>query len=143
MLILNKIIIVEGKMKNKKIIFSILIIFLIFFVCGFKVYATDSIIQGADEFLEKGDEYILNMSSIKKVSDTLFNIFSILGTAFVVIVGAILGIQFITASPEGKAEIKEKLIPYTVGSVVIFGAVGIWNIAIGIMKNIEGQLIQI
>ena len=123
-------------MKNKKLIFSILIIFLIFFVCSFKVYATDSIIEGADKFLEEGNKNILNMGSIEEVSNTLFNIFSILGTAFVVIVGAILGIQFITASPEGKAEIKEKLIPYTVGSVVIFGAIGIWAFVANVLNGI-------
>ena len=44
------------------------------------------------------------------------------------IVGVVLGIQFITGSVEAKSKVKESLIPYFTGCVVIFGAFGILNL---------------
>ena len=41
-----------------------------------------------------------------------------------------------TAGIEQQAQIKQALIPYVVGCVVVFGAFGIWKIAIEILKNI-------
>lgn len=39
----------------------------------------------------------------------------------------IIGIKYITASPEGKADIKGTAIAYLIGAVCIFSAVGILN----------------
>lgn len=39
----------------------------------------------------------------------------------------IIGIKYITASPEGKADIKGTAIAYLIGAVCIFAAVGILN----------------
>jgi hypothetical protein len=51
------------------------------------------------------------------------------------LVGVILGIQFIVSATEGKAKIKEKLIPYCIGCIVVFGAFGIWKLVINILKD--------
>lgn len=37
-----------------------------------------------------------------------------------VIIMMIIGIKFITAAPDGKAQIKEKLVPTTIGALVLF-----------------------
>ncbi|MCR5146725.1 MAG: pilin [Clostridia bacterium] len=55
------------------------------------------------------------------------------------IVIGITGIRWITASPEKQAKLKEQLIGLVVATVVIFGAVGIWNLVRGIMKKVEGD----
>ncbi len=39
----------------------------------------------------------------------------------------VIGIKYITASPEGKADIKGTAIAYLIGAVCIFSAVGILN----------------
>ena len=39
----------------------------------------------------------------------------------------VIGIKYITASPEGKADIKGTAIAYLIGAVCIFAAVGILN----------------
>ena len=51
-------------------------------------------------------------------------------------VGTIIGIQFMMASAEEKAKVKEALIPYVVGCAVIFGAFTIWSIAVNIGQDI-------
>lgn len=48
------------------------------------------------------------------------------------IVGIIIGIQFMVASAEDKAKVKEALVPYVVGCIVIFGAFTIWSIAVNL-----------
>ena len=51
-----------------------------------------------------------------------------------VIIGMVIGIQFMTASVEEKAKIKESLVPYVVGCVVVFGAFGIWKLAVTVLS---------
>ena len=51
-----------------------------------------------------------------------------------VIVGIILGIKYMMASSEDKAQIKETLIPYVVSCVIMFGAFTIWKIVITIIQ---------
>ena len=54
-------------------------------------------------------------------------------------VGTIIGIQFMMASAEEKAKVKEALIPYVVGCAVIFGAFTIWSIAVNIGQDITSD----
>ena len=117
----------------KKIIFVAIIIL---FVFSLDIYATDSIIGGADNFLNAGNENILDKTQIKKTSDTIYTIFLVVGTCIVVITGAILGIKFMGSSVEEKAEVKESLMGYVTGAIVIFCAVTIWTIGIQVLQNI-------
>ena len=52
------------------------------------------------------------------------------------IIGMILAMQFMTGSIEAKSKVKESLIPYIAGCVVIFGAFGIWKLVVIILRNI-------
>ena len=40
-------------------------------------------------------------------------------------------------SVEQKAKVKDSLVPYIVGCIVIFGAFGIWKLVIQILNNLE------
>ena len=96
-----------------------------------------NIVSGADSFIQngQGDSKIDN-EDIHNLSDSIYNILLIIGTIVAMIVGVVLGIQFITGSVEAKSKVKESLIPYVVGCVVIFGAFGIWKLAITILQGI-------
>ena len=67
---------------------------------------------------------------LSEAGSGIFETLVIIGTALVVIIGGVLGIQFMLASVEDRAKIKEALIPYVLGSVIIFGAFGIWKMII-------------
>lgn len=126
--------------KMNNISFKIVIIFLIciFLCCSYSLAAdtTDDIIGGADNFIKKANtEGTIMQDSSQKAIDLLYNVFFAIGLVATVIVGVILGIQFMTASADGKAEVKEKLIPYTVGCVIVFGAFGIWKIVMLLLKD--------
>lgn len=122
-------------MKRK--IFFILIIFILMICSTHIVQATtiSDIIQGADGFITSGSSTdVIATDKLKSASDIIYNILLILGTIIAVIVGAVLGIQFIMGSVEQKAKVKDSLIPFIVGCVVIFGAFGIWKLVITILR---------
>ena len=84
----------------------------------------DQVMGGAENFISGANtENTISQSSLKNTIDLIYNILLALG-----IIVAILGVQFMVASADGKAELKERLVPYVVGCVVIFGAFGIWKI---------------
>lgn len=124
-------------MKSKVlIIFNlILIINLIFFNIN-KVQADgiSEVITGGDNFVQAGKDQgvTIDKSKIQETSNAIYNILLILGMCIAVAISGILGIQFMIGSAEEKAKIKDSLIPFIIGCIVIFGAFGIWKIFITI-----------
>ncbi len=89
----------------------------------------DQVMGGAENFISGANtENTISQSSLKNTIDLIYNILLAVGIIVAVVAGAILGVQFMVASADGKAELKERLVPYVVGCVVIFGAFGIWKI---------------
>ena len=102
-----------------------------------KALSISNIIGGADDFVNSGQaqsENALNTQIITDTSNLIYNTFLIVGVCVAVIVGAVLGIQFITGSVEQKVKVKESLIPFIIGCVVIFGAFGIWRLVIVLLR---------
>lgn len=124
-------------MKNKvnKIFISIILILSIFslFIPVTKATGLGEIISGADGFLSQGQDSV--PLKIEEMSDMIYNILLILGIVIAVIVGMIIGIKFMTGGAEEKAKVKELLIPYIAGCVVIFGAFTIWKIVVTILQS--------
>lgn len=74
------------------------------------------------------------------LSATMSNILGIVTVicyAAAVIMLLYLGVKYITASPEGKAEIKKSAIQYVIGAVLVFAAGTVLNI----IKNIAGKTV--
>lgn len=94
--------------------------------------------NGANIFMDSSsdDKQIFNETNQENAVTSFYWLFLGIGFALVVIIGVILGIQFITNGVEGKAKVKEKLIPYAIGSIVIFGAFGIWAIVLKVTQNV-------
>ena len=124
-------------MKNKtsKILISIILIFSIFslFIPTVKASELSESITEAGEFLNKGTQDV--PIAIDKMSDTIYNVLLIIGIVVAVIIGMMLGIRFITGSVGEKAKIKEQLIVYIAGCVVIFGAFTIWKLVVTILQS--------
>lgn len=109
----------------------------------------DDIMGGAKNFLNEGKDMTheiidsggvhtqtnLDTASLKESSQFFFNLLLAFGMVTAVIVGMIIGIKFMTSTIEEKAKIKEVLVPYVVSCVVIFGAFGIWKLAVNIFAE--------
>lgn len=98
----------------------------------------DDAINDAKDFVNQAEDDIgiVEESSLQKFSNSFYNIFLTVGTAIAVIVGIVIGIKYMLGSIEEKADIKQMLIPYAVGCIVVFGSFGIWKMIIEIMDNI-------
>lgn len=83
-----------------------------------------------------GTEFQLNTGKLQKASSNVFTIAIIVATVISVIVGVIIGIKFVTGSIEAQAETKKLLKPYLIGCFIIYGAFGIWSLAINILSNV-------
>ena len=120
-------------MKSKLFIIIILIVVInmIFFNIN-KVQANDisDVITGGDNFLKAGEGQSVGIDETKlqNTSDIIYNILLILGMCIAVITSGILGIKFMIGSAEEKAQIKDALIPFVIGCVVVFGAFAFWKI---------------
>lgn len=88
-------------------------------------------------FSNSSDVYVpLDEQKIKDLSNNIYNTLLTVAIILAAIILMVLGIQFITGSLEQKAKVKEMLIPFGIGCVVIFGAFGIWKIAVSIASKI-------
>ena len=117
--------------KIYKIIIAIIISVSICIILPNKSYGDDDWVGQADDFLDKAESTIaINKGIMKEASDDVYNILTSVGMILSVIVGIALGIIYMMASAVDRAKVKETLIPYLIGCLVIFGAFGIWKIVI-------------
>ena len=114
----------------------LILIMLILIICSTNIVqatTTGEIIEGADNFIATGQQTDkISGDALKTLSDAIYNVLLIVGTIIAVIIGAVLAIQFITGSVEQKAKIKDALVPFVIGWVIIFGAFGIWKLVVQI-----------
>ena len=92
----------------------------------------------AESFLKasEGQNIGIDEKKLNEASSDIYNILTSIGMVISVIVGLILGINFMMASAGDKAKVKEALIPYIVGCIVIFGAFGIWKLVINTFNGL-------
>lgn len=116
-----------------------------------KMAGIDDIINAGNGFINKGSEGASAIAKDKDVDispEGLAGEFLDIGTVLVaigvvtlLIVSVIMAIRWITATPDKQAKLKEQLIGLVIATVVIFGAIGIWNFVQGIMKKVESQTV--
>ena len=93
------------------------------------------VIQQGDNFVSRGN-ILIDQSKLDESMSFIFNSLFIVGMILTVFVGGFLGIKYIVASAEDKAEIKKTMIPFVVGSIVIFGAFTIWKVTVSILNEV-------
>ena len=94
-------------------------------------------IEGADGFIGAANGTPLKEKSLQDASDTLASTLMIVGVVVAMIVITALGIKFMTGSVEEKAKVKETLIPFVIGCIIIFGAYTIWNIVLQLTQSLK------
>lgn len=128
-------------MVKKGIYIIIITLLLLTFFSAFsntQAVSISNIISGAQNFENDGKQgyadNTINTQVLSDTSDLIYNTLLIVGTCVAVIIAAVLGIQFITGSVEQKVKVKESLLPFIVGCVVLFGAFGIWRLVILLLR---------
>lgn len=123
-----------------KIIFSIIsMLFIISTLTSYTyAFSIGDIFTGADNFIQAGiddENPTIDDTNLENMSDLLYNTLLVIAIVVAVIVGLVIGIQFMTGSVAQKAKVKETLIPYIAGCIVIFGAFGIWKLGVEILSQ--------
>ena len=121
----------------KTIIFTILILSLLGTFTKSFGFSLDDIFEEGKGFIEKGSENAAisttdAINSFVPVGLTLVGI----ATIVLVIVGLIMGVKYMIAGTNEKAQLKEKLIYYVISVVMVYGATGIFALVIQVFNNI-------
>lgn len=124
------------KSISKKVVLVLVILMLLFSINS-KVYAWSDIISKGDAFLGGAEESKIDQSDMQELSGFLYNTLLSAGVVIAVIVATVLGVQFMMGGAEGQAKVKEMLIPFVVGCVIVFGGFGIWKIALSVGQQLE------
>lgn len=121
----------------------IILIFAISIIFSNNVQALGSVFSDADAFLDNPNgtaiSNTIDEGKLKETSNFMYKLLMAVGIIVMFIVGTIIGIQYMVASAEDKAKVKESLVPYIIGCVVIFGAFTIWSIAVNIGQGITSS----
>lgn len=129
-------------MKTKILtIISIIVINVMFFNINIvQASGMSDVITGGDNFIKAGTEQTtddrtvatIDQTKLKSTSTMVYNILLVSGICVAVVVAAILGIKFMIGSIEEKAQVKDALVPFVIGCIVVFGAFGFWKIFVTI-----------
>ena len=119
-----------------------------------QAFSFGEIFETGENFIETGENAYLQIENeiereneknkeqqrdekLKEISSAIYNTLLGIGITLSVVVGAILGIKFMISSVDEKAQIKEALVAYVAGCVVIFGAFGIWKLVITLGNSLN------
>lgn len=106
-----------------------------------KVNAVSDMFKDTDDFLAAGEspDTVIDEKKLQSTSNTIYKWLMVIAICVAVIIGAILGVLFITGSIEGKAKIQEALAPYIIGCLIVFGAFFIWKTLVNVGNSLEGD----
>lgn len=76
------------------------------------------------------------VTTLYKLGNSILGILQYIGAAVAIIATLILGMKYMYSSPDEKAEVKKKLIPYIIGGILVFGAVQLVKIVEIFAKDI-------
>lgn len=127
-------------MKYKRIKIIIILFLIIAFVGIFtnKVFASglSEVLSGGKSFISSGSSgATVNDKLLQETSSQIYNILLTLGVIIELAVGVVIGIKLMTSEAENKAEAKKSLVVFVVGSVVVFGAFGIWKVLVTFLNT--------
>lgn len=90
-----------------------------------------------------GENSVINEPALKGASNSIFNTLLAIAIIIAVIVAMILGIQFMVAAADEKAKIKEALMPFVAGCIIVFGSFTVWRVFIDIGQSAENSIVGI
>lgn len=98
---------------------------------GNSISAGKSFLQSANGTISDEQERVL-----EDTSSGIYNTLLMISFVVVAIVGIILGIKFMMAGVEEKADIKQSLVIFVIGTCVAYGAFAIWKVVVTFLNNI-------
>ena len=120
--------------RNKRIfLITIVILVLLFILNPTKGYCINAIISGTDEASDLTDSNDITIGF-----NTILSLVRFVGSGLSIIVMMSLGIKYMIASVEEKADIKKRAIPIVIGCILIFATTNIVVIISDIVSEFTG-----
>ena len=123
--------------KTTRVLFCIMFLALVLYICMGNINVKASLPNVPE--IKQEDVKIDSTISGSGFGEALRSIIAylqIVSTAISIIVLTVLGIKYVTASVEAKAEVKKEITPIAIGMLLVFGAVNI----VGIAADVVGQI---
>ena len=76
-------------------------------------------------------------TAVTHTANNIIGIVQVICYAAAVIMLVLVGVKFITASPEGKAEIKKSAIQYVIWAIIVFAA----GALLGVISNLSNSVV--
>lgn len=120
----------ERKVLMKRIVcFSIILMFTIILL--------SSVVYGLDtDKYENIYQREPGMDKIDTLGSTILAVVQTVGISVAIITLVVIGIQYMVAAPEKKADIKGRMIPFVIGAVIMFAASALLSIVAKFAKII-------
>lgn len=122
-----------------KIVRILIISFCIIIFLSINVFSIGNIFSTGEDWETTGKAHTnrtIDTNNLNYISGELYNLLLAIATAVAIIVGAILGVQYMTAGIDKKVEVKESLFPYLISCIVVFGSLGIWKLVVTVMSQV-------
>ncbi len=94
--------------------------------------------EGASDVLGKLTGNTDAASAVTTTANNIVGIVQVICYAIAVIMLIYLGVKFITASPEAKADIKKSAIMYVIGAIIVFAA----GTLLGVISNLSTNVVK-
>ena len=128
------------KAMNKAIRIISILMLVVLFVGAFSVPVLADDDAGYTEIMEKIRDKAGNSAEgeegIANIFGSIVRIMQVIGTGVAIIMLIVLAIKYLTASPEGKGEVKKSADMYIVSAIVLFAAVNILAAIQGLAQGI-------
>ncbi len=124
--------------KMVKVVLVFVCIILIFSTTNTYASTLGDVLSGGKDFIGSGNSSIseLDDTKLKDVSNVVYNILLMISFIVVAVVGIILGIKYMMANVEDKADVKNSLLVFVIGCIVVYGAFGIWRVVVSFLNNL-------
>lgn len=107
---------------QKKIITTLILVIMLFLFTGIPAFAD---VPGGMEGINQPWS---GNSQLRQAGNSVLGIIQIIGTVFAVGTLMIIGARYMLSSPDDRASIKARAIPYIIGALLVFGATNIAKI---------------
>ena len=129
---------------KKAIKFLLILVCIIIFITNINnshVYAASILsntISGGKGFIDSSSDAKnkIDETTLKDTSSDIYNTLLVISFFVVAIVGITLGIKFMMAGVEEKAQLKHSLIVFFIGATVAYGAFAIWKVMVEVLNKI-------
>lgn len=108
--------------KTKKKICIIITILMLIICIGNKAFALDPLTIAETPNATNG------VGELNKLGNAILGVIQYIGLGVAVIAALVLAMRYMYSSPDEKADIKKKLIPFVIGGFLVFGAVQLLKI---------------